>query len=190
VAQHQDLCVLGDGVHVVDRRDLEDATDQAIEKAEGDGSAGSLLESCQVKPGIVLLDPSGRPPARSGGRRRSESLSTCDPGCLPSVARECIAASLPPGLFQYTGASGVSAEAELAAFRVQHRGPSQTIACTHLMAQRQFASPDHAPVEISSAPPRPDRGSTWNPSSGFAVPMNTPSRLRSTLIPSSARTKG
>lgn len=59
VAQHQDLGVLGDGVHVVDREDLDDATYQAIEEAERHGAAPSLLVSCQVKSESELLDPSG-----------------------------------------------------------------------------------------------------------------------------------
>jgi hypothetical protein len=58
VAQHQDLCVFGDGVPVVEGHDLYDATDQAVEEAEGRGSAGSLLQSWLVKLGIALLDPS------------------------------------------------------------------------------------------------------------------------------------
>ena len=37
VAQHQDLGVLGDAVHVVDRQELEDPTDQAVEEAERHG---------------------------------------------------------------------------------------------------------------------------------------------------------
>ena len=59
VAEHQDLGVLGDGVHPVDAQELDDATDQAVEEAERHGAAGSLVRSCLVKPTIGLLDPSG-----------------------------------------------------------------------------------------------------------------------------------
>jgi hypothetical protein len=58
VTQHQDLCVLGDGVHAMDRQDLDDATDYAVEEAECHGTAGSRLGSCLVKLAIPLLDPS------------------------------------------------------------------------------------------------------------------------------------
>ena len=34
VAQHEDLGVLGDGVHPVDPDQLDDASDQAVEEAE------------------------------------------------------------------------------------------------------------------------------------------------------------
>jgi hypothetical protein len=37
LAKHQNLRVLGDGVHVVDAQELDDATDQAVEEAERHG---------------------------------------------------------------------------------------------------------------------------------------------------------
>jgi hypothetical protein len=58
LTKHQDLRILGDGVHVVDPKELDDATDQAIEEAERHGVAGSRFRSCLVKLTIGLLDPS------------------------------------------------------------------------------------------------------------------------------------
>ena len=96
MAQHEDLRVLGDGVHVVDRQDLQCTTHQAEEEAEHDGSAGSLFKSCQVKPGIRLLDssgmtcvdgfsaPTGRETPHSGGSAGVE-------GCLPQISEFIVA---------------------------------------------------------------------------------------------------
>jgi hypothetical protein len=42
----------------VDAKELDHATDQAIEEAEGHGPAGSPPRSWLVKPRIRLLDPS------------------------------------------------------------------------------------------------------------------------------------
>ena len=51
VAQHEDLCVLGEGVHPVDPEHLDDASDQAVEEAEGHGAgASSSGASFLVKP--------------------------------------------------------------------------------------------------------------------------------------------
>ena len=66
VAEHQDLRILGDGVHPVDAQELDDATDQAVEEAERHGVAGSPSRSCLVKPTIGLLDPSGHIPRHAG----------------------------------------------------------------------------------------------------------------------------
>lgn len=68
MAQHQDLCVLGHGVHAVDGQCLYDLTDETVEEAERHGPAGSPLGSWLVKPAIALSDPSGQ--ELSGLRRR------------------------------------------------------------------------------------------------------------------------
>jgi hypothetical protein len=57
MAQHQDLGVLGYGVHAVERQGLDDPAEQTGEKAERHGRAGSPLRSCLVKSGIALLNP-------------------------------------------------------------------------------------------------------------------------------------
>lgn len=64
-ATYQDLRILGDGVHVVDGKELDGATDQAIEEAEGHGVAGSRFRSCMIKPTIALLDPTSRAKPRA-----------------------------------------------------------------------------------------------------------------------------
>ncbi len=66
VTHHQDLGVLGDGVHAVHRQDLDDATNKTVEEAERHGSARSLLGSFLVKLGIALFPRSGGLP---GGPR-------------------------------------------------------------------------------------------------------------------------
>jgi hypothetical protein len=48
LAEDQDLRVLGDGVHVVDVQELDDATDEAVE-AERHGVAASPFQSWLVK---------------------------------------------------------------------------------------------------------------------------------------------
>jgi hypothetical protein len=59
LTKHEDLRILGDGVHVVDTNEVDDATDQVIQEAERHGVAGSPFRSCLVKLTIGLLDPSG-----------------------------------------------------------------------------------------------------------------------------------
>jgi hypothetical protein len=58
VAEHEDFGVLGDLAHPMQPSELDDATDKAIEEAEGHGPAGSPPRSWLVKPRIRLLDPS------------------------------------------------------------------------------------------------------------------------------------
>jgi hypothetical protein len=50
---------------VVDGKELDGATDQAIEEAEGHGVAGSRFRSCMIKPTIALLDPTSRAKPRA-----------------------------------------------------------------------------------------------------------------------------
>lgn len=78
VAQHEDLGVVGSGVHVVDGQDLKDATDQAVEEAERHRSARSLFTTCLVKSAIKLLDPSGLLPPRTWP---SQPAGCPAPGC-------------------------------------------------------------------------------------------------------------
>ncbi len=52
VAQHEDLRVLGDVVHPVDPDQLDDASDESVEEAEGHGAGASSSASCLVKPVI------------------------------------------------------------------------------------------------------------------------------------------
>ena len=58
MAEHEDLGILGNGVHSPRLDQFDDATGQAIEKAESQ-TAGSPVKSPQVKPEIRFLDPSG-----------------------------------------------------------------------------------------------------------------------------------
>jgi hypothetical protein len=64
VSEHEDLGILGDVAHPMQPSGLDDATDKAIEEAEGHDSAGSPPRSWLVKPKIRLLDPSGSPARR------------------------------------------------------------------------------------------------------------------------------
>jgi len=50
VAQHEDLGVLGQGVHPVDTYRLGDATDEAIEEGERHRRRASFSASCLVNP--------------------------------------------------------------------------------------------------------------------------------------------
>jgi len=59
LTEHQDLGVLGAGIQMVDAKELEDSSEQAVEEAERHGVAGSPLRSILVKPVTDFLDPSG-----------------------------------------------------------------------------------------------------------------------------------
>jgi hypothetical protein len=61
LAEQVDPGVLGEGVHVVDAQDLDNATNHAVEEeAERPGVAGSPFRSWLVKPRNELLDLSRR----------------------------------------------------------------------------------------------------------------------------------
>ena len=49
LAQHEDLRVLGDVVHPVDPDQLDDASDESVEEAEGHGAEASFSASLLVK---------------------------------------------------------------------------------------------------------------------------------------------
>jgi hypothetical protein len=60
LAEQVDPGVLGEGVHVVDAQDLDDATNDAVEEAERHGVAKVPFQSWLVKLRIELLDLSRR----------------------------------------------------------------------------------------------------------------------------------
>ena len=53
LAEHQDLGILGGGVHPVDAHEVDDTTDQAVEEAEGHEAAASPARSSLVKRATV-----------------------------------------------------------------------------------------------------------------------------------------
>ena len=59
VAEHEDLSVLGGGVHAMDSDNLEHATDHAVEERQPHSGGAWPCASSLVKPDVELLDPSG-----------------------------------------------------------------------------------------------------------------------------------
>lgn len=57
LAEHQDLRVLGDGVHATDPYELDQVADQAVEEAERHRAGASPDPWCLVKPRAELLGP-------------------------------------------------------------------------------------------------------------------------------------
>jgi hypothetical protein len=57
LAEHQDLRVLGDGVHATDPYELDQVADQAVEEAERHRAGASPDPWCLVKPRAGLLGP-------------------------------------------------------------------------------------------------------------------------------------
>jgi hypothetical protein len=55
-SEHEDFGVLGEGAHVVDAQDLDNATDHTVEEAERPGVAGWPFRSWLVKLRNELLD--------------------------------------------------------------------------------------------------------------------------------------
>jgi len=71
VAEHEDLCIFRRGIGPVDTKNLEDASEQTVDKGQGHGGRAWPVASCLVKPDRQVSGP-----FRSCTMRPAKSVST------------------------------------------------------------------------------------------------------------------